>query len=204
MRILVIRLGAYGDMLMITPVIKKLKEQGHYIILNTNTRGKEVFENNPNVDEYIMHDENMPIDELSDHWEKLKTETKADKVINFSESIECNIALHPVDPTYNLTKEERFDLCNKNYYEVTEQWADLTGCQKLPELYFTQEEKNIAKSHLNLGIYYYKNRDLRNSSFHLNRALNACENPEEKREIQQMIEEIQKKLKMQRRQQGMG
>lgn len=78
-----------------------------------------------------------------------------------------------------------------------------------PEIYYYigeayGKQEIIAKSHLNLGIYYYKNRDLRNSSFHLNRALEACENPEEKREIQQMIEEIHRKLKMQGRQQGMG
>lgn len=146
---LVVRYGAYGDMIIITPVIKKLKEEGYYVVLNTGKRGKEVFENNPNVDEYIMHDEEMHIDHLSDHWDKLKEEVKPDKYINFSESIECNVAVHPFQPKYNLTKPERFALCNKNYYDVTEAWAGLEGCQKLPELYFTPSEIQEANKYIN-------------------------------------------------------
>lgn len=150
---LVIRLGAYGDMIIITPVIKKLKELGYYVILNTSKRGKEVFENNPNVDEYIMHEEEMEIEKLHEHWSKLKKEIKPDKFINFTESIECNVAMHPIQPSYNYTKQERFDICNKNYYDATEKWAKLEGCQRLPELYFTQEEEEKAKKHLKTGHF---------------------------------------------------
>jgi ADP-heptose:LPS heptosyltransferase len=145
---LIIRLGAYGDMLMITPVVRKLKEEGYYVILNTNKRGKEVFENNPNVDEYIMHDESMDAEDLPEHWEKLKKRINADKFINFTESLECNVALHPIQPAYNYTKKERFELCNINYYDATEKWSGLEGCQKLPELYFTPFETQVAKKYL--------------------------------------------------------
>jgi hypothetical protein len=135
-------------MLIITPVLRRLKELGYHVILNTNKRGKEVYENNPNVDEYIDHDEKMPVDDLPDHWEKLKEEIKPELFLNFSESLECNVALHPIQPEYNYTKKERFDLCNRNYYDETEKWAKLEGCQKLPELYFTDGEVLEAKKHL--------------------------------------------------------
>jgi len=153
MKALVIRLGAYGDMIILTPVIRKLKEEGFYVILNTGKRGKEVFENNPNVDEYIEHDEKMAIEDLPKHWEKLKEEIKPDKFINFSESLECNVALHPFQPQYKYTKKERFDLCNRNYYDETEKWAGLEGCQKLPELYFTPSEIQEAKQHIKYGKF---------------------------------------------------
>jgi len=145
---LIIRYGAYGDMICITPAIKKLKELGYYVILNTNKRGKDVFENNPNVDELVEHDETMAIEKLPSHWEKLKEEIKPERFINFSESLECNVALHPIQPQYNYTKKERFDLCNRNYYDATEEWAKLEGCQKLPELYFTPSEIQEAKKHI--------------------------------------------------------
>jgi ADP-heptose:LPS heptosyltransferase len=145
---LVIRYGAYGDMIIITPVLKRLKELGYHVILNTNKRGKEVLENNPNVDEFIEHDEKMSIDDLPEHWEKIKKEINPDKFINFSESLECNTVAHPFQPAYNYTKKERFDLFNVNYYEATEKWAGLEGCQKLPELYFTPFEVEEAKKHI--------------------------------------------------------
>jgi ADP-heptose:LPS heptosyltransferase len=152
-KVLIVRYGAYGDMIIITPAIKKLKEEGYYVILNTNKRGKEIFANNPNVDEYIMHDEEMAIDALHDHWEKLQKEVAPDRFINFGESIECNVALHPISPIYNYTKAERFALCNKNYYDVTEEWAGLKDCQKLPELYFTPSELEEAKTHIRPGQF---------------------------------------------------
>jgi ADP-heptose:LPS heptosyltransferase len=150
----VVRYGAIGDSLILTPAIKRLKELGYYVILNTGKRGKEVFANNPNVDEILEHDEAIKIEDLPDHWEKLKKDLgPEDRFINFSESLECNVALHPIQPQYNYTKQERFDLCNKNYYDATEEWAKLEGCQKLPELYFTPSELEEAQKHVVPGKF---------------------------------------------------
>jgi len=146
---LIIRYGAYGDGIIITPAVKRLKEMGYHTVLHGSERMKDVFENNPYLDEFIMHDKNMSREDLPDHWEMLKESLGPDdKFINFSESIECNVALHPINPSYNYTKKERFDLCNINYYDATEKWAGLEGCQKLPELYFTSLEDQEAKKHL--------------------------------------------------------
>lgn len=153
---LIIRYGAYGDGLIITPAVRRLKELGYHTILYGSQRMKEIFENNPYLDEFIMHDKNMPRENLPEHWEELqKTVGPEDKWVNFSESIECNVALHPINPGYNYTKKERFDLCNKNYYDATEEWAKLEGCQKLPELYFTpfeleEAQKYLKKEHINI------------------------------------------------------
>ena len=153
-KVLIVRYGAYGDNLIITPVLKRLKELGYRVVLNTNKRGREVFLNNPNIDEYIDHDEDMPIDDLPKHWDKMKEMCgPEDKFINFSESIECNVAFHPVQPQYNYTKKERFDLANKNYYDETEKWAGLEGCQKLPELYFIPSEIEETKKYIRPGAY---------------------------------------------------
>jgi ADP-heptose:LPS heptosyltransferase len=145
---LVIRLGAYGDMLIVTPALKKLKEMGYYVILNTGKRGMDIFKNNPNVDEYEIYDEEKGVKDLDKYWSDLKKKVAPDLFINFSESIECNVALHPIQPQYNYTKKERFALANKNYYDVTEAWAKLEGCQKLPELYFTPSEIQEAQKYI--------------------------------------------------------
>lgn len=149
---LVIRLGAYGDMICITPAIKRLKELGYHIILNTGKRGKEVFEHCPHIDEFMLHDESMPIDKLSKHWEELEKEhinkENGDIVINFTESIECNVSMHPIGPMYIYSKKERLEHCNRNFYDATEKWAKLSDCQKIPELFFTNEETAEAQSYL--------------------------------------------------------
>ena len=123
-------------------------------MLNTNKRGGEVFINNPNIDEIIYHQEEMLKEDLPKHWDKMKKELNPeDKFINFSESIECNVAFHPIQPQYNYTKRERFELANKNYYDETEKWAGLEGCQKLPELYFIPSELEEAKKYIRPGAY---------------------------------------------------
>jgi len=63
---------------------------------------------------------------------------------------------------------------------------------------------NVSRSHFNLGVYYQKNKDLRNAQFHFNRALQSTDNPEEKQEIQRDIDEIRQKIQQQNRQQGYG
>jgi len=153
MKALVIRIGAYGDMICITPVIKRLKELGYYVILNTGKRGKEVFEHCPHIDEFIIHNEDMHVDKLGEHWDKLKEEIKPDFFVNFTESIECNVACHPIGPIYIYPKKEREEKCNKNYYDETEKWAKLSGCQKIPELFFTSAEDAEAQSYLKPGKF---------------------------------------------------
>jgi ADP-heptose:LPS heptosyltransferase len=150
---LVVRYGAYGDMIMITPCLKKLKEMNYRVILNTGKRGEEVLRGSPLVDEFVMHDESLSIDNLNQHWEELKKKYSPDKYINFSESIECNVALHPVNSEYTYTKAERAVKCNKNYYEVTAKWAGLDGCQMFPELHFTEAEEAKAKSYIKEGKF---------------------------------------------------
>jgi ADP-heptose:LPS heptosyltransferase len=152
-KVLVIRYGAFGDCIGITPAIKRLKELGHYIVLNTSERGEEVFRHCPHIDELIIHDKDIHIDDLNEHWEKLKEQVKPDIFINFSESIECNCALHPINPEYIYPKPERYARGNRNYYDVTEEWAKLEGCQKIPELFFTEEEETQAKSYLKKGKF---------------------------------------------------
>lgn len=178
MRVLVIRLGAFGDCLIITPVLRELKKQGHEVIVLTSERGQEVFKHNPNVDRIMYQKtDSVPPDNLKHYWTKLEHDVKADKVINFSESIEVALALHPRDPRYMFPKEERRNLCDRNYYEYAFEWAKMdwkekntpvtvpinkrrasqlmsTGtCDELvrqfhPEMHFSDVEIGKAKSHI--------------------------------------------------------
>jgi len=144
-RCLIVRYGAYGDCIIISPILKKLKEQGYYIILDTTVRGLDVFKHDPNIDEFIEHDETIPVTEIYEFWEKQKKDIPHDLYINFSESIEMNLATHQSDPLYWEPKYVRAEKCNKNYYKETARWAGVELDEYRPVLYFTKEEEKAAQ-----------------------------------------------------------
>ena len=145
---LVVRYGAYGDCIMITPALTRLKELGYYVILDTTKRGMEIFKNDNRIDKIISHDDSIPLEKIKEFWEKQKKEIKPDFYVNFSESLECNVVMHPIQPAYNFPKYERRERCNRNYYDVTSEWAKLDNCGKIPSLQFTEEEHAEAKKYL--------------------------------------------------------
>lgn len=108
----------------------------------------DVFKHDPRIDEFIEHDESIHIKEVHLHWDKLKKDVKHDLFINFSESIECNVALHPQMPQYIYPKQERYEFCDKNYYDETIRWSGLDNCGTQPSLYFTAEEETKVQSYL--------------------------------------------------------
>jgi len=150
---LVIRIGAFGDCVLITPVIARLKELGYHITLYTGERGMDIFKHDTRIDKFIEHKKETPIDDLHKIWKKLEKQVKYDEVLNFTESIECNVALHPVSPMYVYPKKERAVVCNKNYYEVTADISKFEGVGNTPSLMFTKEEEYRALSHIKDGKF---------------------------------------------------
>jgi ADP-heptose:LPS heptosyltransferase len=125
MKILIFRSGAYGDVLITTPIVRYLKSQGHEIFYVTSKRGMEVLKNNPHISRLIQHKEETPIEKLSEEIEWLRKKFKCEKVIDFSESIEVALSQHPRSPNYKLPKPERIARFNRNFYEYSFEHADL-------------------------------------------------------------------------------
>ena len=148
MRILIFRSGAFGDNLIITPVLRYLHAQGHELVVVTSKRGMEVFKNNPHISKLIQHKEETPIDKLSENIEWLRKQNKCEKVIDFSESIEVALSQHPRSPNYKLPKHERIARFNRNFYEYAfehmgDREADGLIYEKdflKPELFFSKHE----------------------------------------------------------------
>jgi ADP-heptose:LPS heptosyltransferase len=130
MRILIFRSGAYGDNLIITPVIRYLKSQGHELIVVTSKRGMEVFKNNPHIERLIQHKEEIPIEKLADNIEEMRKKFKCEKVIDFSESVEVALSQHPRSPNYKLPKAERRKRFDRNFYEYAFEHAQ-NSCNEL-------------------------------------------------------------------------
>ena len=144
---IIIRYGAIGDQIILTPILGLLKADGYRTVFNTTETGKIVTMHNPHIDEYLMHDSSIPpTDELTRHWNKI---TKGyDKVINLSESIEGSLAKVKWHDDFFWSKERRHLKCNKNFYDHT---LELAGYPKVKgkngELYFSPLEEKWAKKY---------------------------------------------------------
>lgn len=152
MRILFARIAAFGDVIITTPLIRYLKQQGHEIYYLGSEQAQQILENNPNVDKFIYHKrDSVTGDKLGEYFEKIRIENNCDKLIDMCESLEVRLALLYNYPQYNWTKKERRDYCNINYYEYAFEHAqiELHGnirSMMKPEIFFTQQEEDFILS----------------------------------------------------------
>ena len=144
---LVIRYGALGDALWVTPVLRKLKKEGYYIVLNCTEYSAEIYKENPNVDEYIIHhtSTDVPYSELSAYWEYISQ--GFDKVINLTKTIEGALVKCEGSDEYDWPHEKRHKECNVNFQDRTMAMAgypDALG--ELPEMYFSDLENHLVEN----------------------------------------------------------
>lgn len=155
MKILIWRTGAYGDSIIVTPLIRHLHNQGHQIFYVAGDRGEEVLKNNPHIFKLLKHDTTVKNENLGEHIDYLKRKNHCERVIDLNESIECALSQHPRSPNYKLTKEERFARFNRNFYEYTFEHAQepWEGVDLKPELFFDEVELGVARKHLKEGQF---------------------------------------------------
>lgn len=138
---IVTRYGAFGDGIILSPVLRLLKQEGYHVTLNCRKASASVFNNNPHIDEFLYHDEGMPNnDVLTRYWAGLKA--SCDRYINLSGSIEEGLL--PAEgkhKPYDWSHDLRHAKFNVNYYDRT---LELSGFPEVKglngEVYFSKEE----------------------------------------------------------------
>lgn len=164
MRILIARLGAYGDTLITTPLIRYLKKQGHEIFYLTSDNGRTILDHNPNIDKLIFHKrDSIPNAELGKYFEATKKLYECDELIDLCESIEINLAFSPSQPQSKYPKFERMAIANKNYYEETfriaikeafeYEWRYLGQHDINPEMFFTDQEEKFIEEDIRIPYF---------------------------------------------------
>lgn len=149
MRVLVIRIGAFGDVLITTPLVYNLKAIGHEVYYLTSEQGLQILDNNPNIDKIIYHKkDSIPVDKLEDYFNSLKQAYECDVIIDLCESVEVRLSLHPSSPQYKYTKLEKRNICNKNFYEET--------------MAIAREKISISSNALN-PFFYPKDNEIANA-----------------------------------------
>ncbi|HUV65523.1 MAG TPA: methyltransferase domain-containing protein [Sedimentisphaerales bacterium] len=142
---LVIRYGAYGDAVWVTPVLKRLKAEGYHVVYNCTPYSAEVLRACPWIDEFLVQGRDVvPNVELGTYWEEISK--GFERVINLCQSVERTLLLQQGRPEYHLSHKKRHEMCNVNYQDRTMEVAGYPEAKgQLPELHFTEMEEALAQ-----------------------------------------------------------
>lgn len=158
--VLIVRHGAYGDMIHCTHLPRLLHDQGFNLIgLSTVKRGLNIFKNNPFIDKI--------------HYSELGVFTRVltlnyfngrlnyigrdyDKVVNLNQTIEVGALPGQHQPEFFADQKTRDLIGSENYYDIATRvagYSHLIGQYK-GELYFSKSEEEIVLK----GLEKYKGR----------------------------------------------
>lgn len=146
-RACVVRYGAFGDMIIMSPLARLLKEKGYHVTVNAQAYSALVLNNNPNVDNLIVQErEAVPNPDLGPYWDLWKDEY--DLYINLSESIEGKCLAVEGRPEFYSPQNFRAWRGNRNYYDYTLELAGFPNEVTKPkgELFFSNGELSFAQS----------------------------------------------------------
>jgi ADP-heptose:LPS heptosyltransferase len=149
-RACVVRYGALGDIIMITPLLRDLAERGYEVTLNITPYCLDVLKGNPHVHNIILQERDIiPNKDLGDYWNEWRSEYEV--YINLSESIEGGILRVEGRRDFYTSKDWRLAQTGKtNYYTQTLLLGGVPperagGIPQHGELYLTQAERKQAR-----------------------------------------------------------
>lgn len=141
---LVVRFGAFGDMLQASSVFAGLKEQGYHVTVMGSYPGLSAVEHDPHVDEFIVLDKDqVPNHELGPYFDTLRK--KYERFVNLCEAVEVNMLTVPGRSNHSWPDSLRRKLFNHNYLEVQHALAEVPH-KPAVKFYATEKEKSWARS----------------------------------------------------------
>ena len=148
MKILVVRIAAFGDGVITTPLVRHLHKQGNEIFYLGSEQTEQIMRHNPHVSKFIYHErDSIENDKLGEYFAKIANDNECERIIDLCESIEVRLALAADHPHWNWPKAERKAYANLNYYEYTFEHAKeplLEDTSLVPEMFFSEEEESWA------------------------------------------------------------
>src|SRR5258708_6861406 len=134
-------------MIMITPLIHQLHDDGYDVTMNISPYAIPIIEHNPYIKNLIIQEREMiPNPELGHYWDEWKNEYA--RYINLSESLEGRFLKVEGRRDFYTPKEWRIKTGEHNYYDATMRFGgypEVVG--RRGELYFTNaEERNCQRA----------------------------------------------------------
>jgi len=146
-RVCIARYGAIGDMVVITPAIRRFAAMGYDITVNATQGSHVVLHENPHVTNLLPQPRDMVFNPwLGEYWREWSREY--DVYCNLSESVEASVLRTQGRADFYWPAERRREAA-ENYYSRTmrlcgiePQPATVDACR--PELFFTAAEQRQA------------------------------------------------------------
>jgi len=145
-KVLLIRYGAIGDHLMVTPLIQHYFDEGWHITYNVSENGEKIFQGDPRIDDLMVQQMSLITTvrtEMDAYWKKL--EKDYDKVVQLVECVEGDLLRIEGTPEYNDTWLKRSVECSGNYIDHHFERAGLDIKGRLPSIWLSDKERWWAK-----------------------------------------------------------
>jgi ADP-heptose:LPS heptosyltransferase len=156
-RACIARYGAIGDIIILSPLIKRLALDGYEVTLNVTPYCSEVLKHNPYVSNVVIQErDSIPNGDLGPYWKEWQDDY--DKYINLSESIEGKLLRVEGRRDFYTSKAWRQSVTGEvNYFDQTMRlggYPEAVG--QCGELYLSRSEQREAEHVRDL----YKNKFL--------------------------------------------
>lgn len=138
----VCRYGGVGDDLIVSSVLKPLREKYGRVEVITQAPQHVVFENNPHVDKLSVHKPgDLPAESLEawHRWHRIRAKEYA-FFQNLSHTVECQMAFLPQQTEFNRPVEWRRARCDMSYIEAVAGVCGVDPAACEPRFYPTAEE----------------------------------------------------------------
>lgn len=146
----VVRLGAYGDALWITPLLEHWRSEGWHITLYTQPQGETMLSADPNIDRIIVQPHGLfefGDGRLTSMWQTaywLHEEKKYDRFVNLIGAVERRLLPHSSDGDFYLPVEQRRRVMGRNYLEALHEWAGVPFDPKSVRVKFRPTSDELA------------------------------------------------------------
>jgi ADP-heptose:LPS heptosyltransferase len=136
---LVIRTGAFGDVLMASAVLPGLAAQGYRLTLATSWEGETVLRHDPYLNGRIRTWPHLPDKENAETWKA--AEAEFDRVVNLVNGMEVSILRHPNQLSYHWPDDQRRRMSGGSYLQ---QYMRQAGLSEQGRIRFTPSLDEVA------------------------------------------------------------
>lgn len=149
--VLVVRYGAYGDIMMASSVFKGLKDQGYHVTVFAAPPGSDAIAHDPNIDKLVLFDpDQVPNADLGNFlaWQRKKYQ----KFVNLCESVEGTFLALPGRVQHGWSPLVRHSMMNRNYLEFQHELAEIPHKPQIKFYALDEEKKWARKTREKMGV----------------------------------------------------
>ena len=146
-KVCIVRYGAFGDHLMVTPIVEHYHREGWHVTYNCTNKGEAFYREDPRIDDLLVQEDDIISSNrfgMYAYWEKLGKHY--DKIIPLSEAVEGKLLRIEGTREFRDSHMKRMADCTKNYLDHHFEMAGLPDIKgRLPVIPLSDAEREFAR-----------------------------------------------------------